>query len=147
MTEPLQVKIERVLPSELEAVWPILKPQFDKLYHHGAGDTLSEHDIIEQLMFGEYEMIVGYREDGRICGSCIYRFEERDRGLACEVVAIAGWNVGQWTDPFMEYMDELMKEMGCYTLETFARRATAKELSRRGWRTKAIFMEKRYGRK
>lgn len=146
MTELSQVSVERVERDELQAIWPILKPQYDKMYHHGAGDTLTEADIIGGLMSGEYEMIVGYLADGRICGSCIYRYEAREKGVACQVIGIAGWNVDEWTQPFMDYMDGLMERQGCYTLETFARRGTATKLTQLGWRTKSVLMEKRYGR-
>jgi len=139
-----RLRIEHVGP-DLPAIWPVLRRQYCRMLLRGAGDTLTEAQIVESLAAGTYRMIVGYLDD-RIVGSCIYRFEERERGLACQVVGIAGWNMDVWKDPFCDYMDDVCDRAGAYCLETFARTGTAQQLKERGWRTKAILMEKRYGR-
>lgn len=146
MTEQSRVEIEHCKSvADFKSVWPVFRRQYLAMLKRGAGESLTEDEIIDCLYSGEYQMIYGVLENSRLCGSCIFTFQEREKGLACFVVGIAGWDMDEWKDPFCDYMDEVCKMKGCYALETIARAGNVPQLKERGWRTKGTWMEKRYG--
>ena len=144
-TSPPSVRIEEVSPWELSAVWPVFRSQYLRMLKRGAGDSLTEGEIVMNISHGQYKMVVGYVDD-KLVGSCLYQFLQYPKGLVVEVVGIAGWDMDVWKDPFCDYMDEVCDLARARSIQTFARGGTAKQLKERGWRTKALLMEKRYGR-
>jgi len=106
----------------------------------GAGDTMTERGLQQSWK------IVAARIDGEIVGCSFLALYERPKGRCLYVTGIAGFGVPRWQDAMFDFHDLIAQQQGCYCMETKARVGSAVELKTRGWRQKAIVMEKSYGR-
>ena len=140
--------VSRVSPNELPSVWEQLQPQIQRGLRKGAGGTLTEIGLFNDVACGSLDLWVVHRDEDILAGIFL-RIDERESGKALIVIdAVAGTGKG-----FMHYAEDIIPRLreygqmvGAYTIEGVCRLGTARLLSRLGCKPKAVIMELNDGR-
>lgn len=106
---------------------------------HGAGDTVTENEIVRALLHGEMEMWAVHDGTAIIAG-IVLQVVRRERGTALIVVLIAGRSFSSWAPCVQQLIKDYANLIGAYTIEAVCREGMAKLLYGMGWKRKATTM-------
>lgn len=126
-------------------MWQQIGPQVRRGLACGAGDTLSEQEMLSALLHGELELWAVHEGD-KVLGGLVLQIERRERGLALVVLMIAaaeGRGLRLYVPRLLALLRDYAELLGAYTIESVSRPGAARLLSRFGCKPKAVLMELR----
>lgn len=112
---------------------------------HGAGDSITEDEILHGLMTGRMQLWAVHKGEEVIAGLVLQTIE-RECGRALFIVVMAGRDFAEWSPKVNGLLQDYADLLGAYTIEAMCREGIAKWLKALGWKRKAIKMELRHGR-
>ena len=133
-------EISHVPPKVLSAVWPQLQPMVERALKHGAGDTITELELIRGLAHGAMQLIVVH-EGETIKAGMVLRVDQRARGLVVVVLLMVGAGHRDYAPRMQERLIDYAKLIGAYSLESIVRDGVVPIVEALGWKRKATMME------
>ncbi len=137
--------VSRVEPQSIDVVWPQIAPMVRRGLRHGAGDSITEEQILHELYAGQMELWAVHDGEEIIAG-LVLQIIQRSKGPALIVIFQAGRDFARWSERVNSLIRDYADLIGAYTVEAVCRKGAAKWLKELGWTEKAITMEMRNGR-
>ena len=131
--------VSRVEPQSIDAVWPQIAPMVRRGLKHGAGDSITEEQILHALYAGQMELWAIHNGEEIIAG-LVLQIIQRSKGPALIVIFQAGRDFALWSERVNGLIRDYADLIGAYTVEAVCRKGAAKWLEDLGWKRKAITM-------
>lgn len=133
--------IVEVHPKAFKEVWPQVRDLVLRALKHGAGDTLTEGELIRGLTHGSMQMWAVQQGDGPVTAAMIWQVENHERGKVVQVLAMVGAGYRDYAPEMQRLLMEYAILIGAYTIEASVRDAAVPIVRALGWRRKATLME------
>lgn len=133
--------ISRVTDEDLPSVWGLMSPMIERALSKGQGDGTTPQHAYQAVLEGYSQMWVVHEGDD-IQACAIIGLEDAPNCKKLIIEVLAGRGMDEWGDTLTELLSDFKDILGAKCLEASCRPGLAKYLKTKGWKQKAIIMEK-----
>lgn len=121
------------------ALWPEIKLHFEKALEYGHDGTKPEH-VLARVLTGDLYLLV-VTNGGEILASFTFeRCSSKDGGSTLHCMTLAGIDMDQWVDGFIDVWKRLARELQCDRISIKGRKGWQRFALKKGFKHQFTIM-------